>query len=574
MAKIDGGELIVRTLMKAGVKIVFSLHGGHLEPIYQASFGKDFEILDVRHEAAAGHAAEGYTRTTGLPSVAAVTAGPGFTNVLTSIASAWLDCMPVLYIAGSPPLRDVEHNVLQGGFDQVRMAEPITKWSHKVTQVHQIPQIVAQALRIATSGRPGPVFLDFPSDVIYDTIDEDVAFFPDTITVENATAPTDSQVKEALELLSGAKNPVIMAGGGAWLSGSGPELLRFAEATGIPVYANSRGQGLIPGDHPLFGGTFPNMARIRARTGEDPDVVMLLGARLGMFTAGITGRVVPTDAKIIHIDIEAKEIGRMRDATVGINADCKGTLIQFNKTLEKYTWPDRSSWSQAAHDASVSHREEFADAMARAEAPIHPYQVVATVADMLDDDTIIVADGGEAFDWMELVSRPKQGGSLLSAGYLGCLGTGFAWAIGAKKAHPDRPVVCVTGDGAAGFNIQEFETMVRHKIPVVVIILNNESWGMSLHAQDVMFGRNRTIITDIGQVNYHDVIAGFGAYTEEVREPADIAAAVKRAFESGKPACLNIVTDKWAVSPFTLNLLGERKDEREIMLPYYENLNR
>ena len=574
MAKIDGGELIVRTLMKAGVKIVFSLHGGHIEPIYQASFGKDFEILDVRHEAAAGHAAEGYTRATGKPSVAAVTAGPGFTNVLTSITNAWLDCMPVLYIAGSPPLRDVEHNVLQGGFDQVRMAEPVTKWSHKVTQVHQIPEIVAQALRIATSGRPGPVFLDFPSDVIFNVIDEDVAVFPETILIENTAAPSEEQTRQALALLANAERPVIMAGGGAWLSGSGSELFKFAEATGIPVYANSRGQGLIPSDHPLYGGTFPNLSRVRDKTGKDPDVVMLFGARLGMFTAGITGRVVPMDAKLIHIDIDGKEIGRMRNATVGINADCLGTVVQFNKHAGDFDWPDRNDWQQAVHSSSFSHREEFADDLKRTEAPIHPYQAVAAVADVIDKDAIVVADGGEAFDWMELVARPNQGGSLLSTGYLGCLGTGFGVAIGAQKAHPNRRVICVTGDGAAGFNIQEFDTMVRHNIPVVVVILNNESWGMSLHAQDVMFGRNRTIITELGRVNYHDVIAGFGAYAEEVTAPGEIAGALKRALESGKPACINIITDKWAVAPFTLNLLGERKDEKEIMLPYYENLNR
>ena len=235
MAQIDGGEMLLRVFERAGIDTIFTLHGGHLDAIFQASIGRELRLIDTRHEQAAGHAADGWARTTGRPGVAIVTAGPGFTDCITAIANAYLDCIPTLFIAGAAPLREAETLPLQGGLDQVAMVTPITKWAHRVTHTERIPDLTAQALRIATSGRPGPVFLELPIDVLFSRVDESRVTFPSKILPDSAPAPSPEAVERAVELLHAAERPAIMVGGGAWFSGAEPDLLAFAERTGIPV---------------------------------------------------------------------------------------------------------------------------------------------------------------------------------------------------------------------------------------------------------------------------------------------------------------------------------------------------
>jgi acetolactate synthase-1/2/3 large subunit len=573
MTKIDGGELLVRTMLAAGVDHVFTLHGGHLDAIYQACLDHNLPFTDCRHEAAVGHAAEGHSRATGKLGVAIVTAGPGFANAITAMVNAWLDRIPVLFIAGAPPLRDSETNPLQGGFDQVAMAAPTTKYSHRVSQTHSIPSIAAHAMRIARSGTPGPVFLEIPIDVLFDRVNEVAVKIPETIVFDSGPAPAPSAVSQAIELLNNAERPVIMAGGGVVYADAEDALISFAEKTGTPVFTNGKARGIPGGDHPLFGGGFLNLMPIEAIAGGRPDVVLMMGARMGMFTGGLTDGVIPYDAKVIHVDIDPKEIGRIRDIDCPIVADCRETLESMSAAASAYKWPDRAEWQKATLAASYLHRDLFADALANTESPLHPYQVVDAVARLADDDAIYVPDGGETFTWIETVARPQGLGKCLSMGYLGCLGTGMPMAIGAQIAHPDAQVICVVGDGAVGLNIQEFDTMVRHQLPITVVVVNNQAWGMSMHGQEMMFGRNRLAAVELGQTRYEQVAAGFGCHEEFVTEHKDLEPALKRAFESGKPACVNVMTDQAVVAPFTKILMGNWKQESEIVLPYYDNLD-
>jgi acetolactate synthase I/II/III large subunit len=573
MTKIDGGELLVRTMLAGGVDHVFTLHGGHLDSIYQACLEHNLPFTDCRHEAAVGHAAEGHARSTGKLGIALITAGPGFANALTAIVNAWLDRIPVLFIAGAPPLRDAETNPLQGGFDQVAMSLPVTKYAQRVTQTHSIPSIMAHAMRIARSGMPGPVFLEIPIDVLFDRVNEEAVKIPETIILDSAPAPAPDSVTHAVELLNGAERPVIMAGGGVFFAGAEEALITFAEKTGTPVFTNGKARGIPGGDHPLFGGGFLNLMPIEAIAGARPDVVLMMGARMGMFTGGNLDTVIPYDARIIHVDIDPKEIGRLRDIDCPIVADCRETLDALNAAASAHAWPDRTDWQKAALASSYLHREMFADALENAKAPVHPYQAVDAVVRLANDDAIFVPDGGETFTWIETVIRPRGGGKCLSMGYLGCLGTGMPMAIGAQIAHPDTQVICVVGDGAVGLNIQEFDTMVRHQLPIVVIVLNNQAWGMSLHGQEMMFGKNRLAAVELGQTRYERVAAGFGCHEEFVTEPDDLDAALKRAFDCGGPACVNIMTDQDVVAPFTKILMGAWKKESEIVLPYYDNLD-
>src|SRR5207249_8468770 len=286
-----------RVLEAQGIREVFTLHGGHLDAIYQAARGRGTRWIDTRHEQAAGHAADGWARTTGRVGVAMVTAGPGVTDVVTAVANAYLDCIPALFIGGAAPPPDPQTPPPPGRFDPLAPMQPITQWAHRITQTARIPDLVTQALRVATTGRPGPVFLEIPVDVLFARVDEERATVPAYLRPEAAPAPAAAAVERALAWLAEAERPLVMAGGGVWFSGGAAELRAFAELTGIPVVANSKAPGIVPGDHPLSGGGFGTLA-VLGQTGNGPDVVLLLGARLGLFTGGREASVVPRPGRV------------------------------------------------------------------------------------------------------------------------------------------------------------------------------------------------------------------------------------------------------------------------------------
>ncbi len=582
MAKVDGGELLVRVLERAGIDTIFTLHGGHLDAILQAAKARGLKLVDTRHEQAAGHAADGWARTTGRPGVAVVTAGPGFTDCVTAIANAYLDCVPTLFIAGAAPLREAETLPLQGGIDQVAMVTPITKWAHRVTHTERIPDLAIQALRIATTGRPGPVFLELPIDVLFARVDEESVKLPERIRPEFAPAPAPAGIERALDLLEAAERPAILAGGGAWFSGAGSALVAFAERIGAPVFSNAKAHGLVPADHPLCGRGFATLA-IAGHAGKaEADCVLVVGARLGLFTGGRSGRLIPSRARVIQIDIEAAEIGRNREIDVGIAADCRETLAALDAAAARRSFRDHRAWIETVQKVRHAHRFMFGEALAAEKGPIHPYRLTSEIAKMLPRDAIVIADGGETASWMDMVADVRGGGSWMSHGYLGCLGTGMPFAIAAKVAHPGRPVLCIVGDGSVGLNFAEFDTMARHGLPIVVVVNNDQIWGMSAHGQDLIYGEGRRVVTELGSTRYDLAAAGFGCHAEYVVDPGEIRPALERAFASGKPACVNVMTDPNVIAPVTVAMVGGARPptpapagtpaKSTIQIPYYENL--
>ena len=548
MAMVTGGELVVRTLVRAGVKQVFGLHGAHLETIFQSCLDHGIPITDTRHEVAAGHAAEGYARSTRSLGVAMATAGPGFTNIITSIANAFLDRTPVLYISGSSALNQAETNTLQSGLDQVAVATPITKWAHRVSVTADIPRLVAQAVRLATSNPPGPVLLDMPMDVLITQVDEASVAIPDRVVVDSRSVPEQSAVEDALKLLAGASRPVIMAGVGAYFSGAGAELRALAEATGIPVFSDFQAHGLLPSNHPLYGGTFHKMADLSAPD-QRPDLVLAVGVRFGLFTLGMSDLAVPLAAKIIHVEVDPKEIGRLRQVALPIVADPRETLRALNVSAKSHKWPDRSKWQQTIRTAKVERCKRMQKDLERTGPPIHPLQAVSAIVDNIAEDAIIVGDGAEAYHWMNEVIHQNHPGSYITHGFLGAVGMGLGLAIGAQVAHPKRPVLCLVGDGAIGFTIAEFDTMARRNLPIVAVVMNNHSWAASQHFQEIVSGKNRLTATELRDANYHEVAAAFGAYGRRVTEIKDLGPAIKAAFASGKPACINVSIDVAPIPP-------------------------
>ena len=555
--KVTAGEFLVRTLMQAQVEQIFALHGAHIEPVFQSCLDHHIGITDVRHEVAAGHAAEAYARAARKLGVALVTAGPGFTNVITSIANAYLDRTPVLYITGSAALRDAESNTLQAGIDQVAVARPITKWAHQITTADQLPRLAAQAVRIATSEPTGPVLLDIPMDVMGALLDEEQVSIPENTLLHAPPAPAPAAVDRAIALLSAAARPVLMLGGGVWQSGGEEVLREFVELTGIPVYSDFAGHGTLPSKHPLYIGTFHKMADLAAADAR-PDVVLALGVRFGLFTIGGSDMLVPAQARIIHIDTDAKEIGRLRNVEVPVVADSREALRALLTRAQACTWPDLGPWQETLRTIRKNRFNQFKDALARKAPPIHPYQAVATIVDHISDDTIIIGDGAESYHWLNEVIRQNHGGSYLTHSYLGAVGFGLGLSLGAKRAHPDRPVLCIVGDGGVGITIAEFDTMVRNQLPIVVVIINNSSWGASQHFQEIVSGAERVTGTRLGNARYHEVAAGFGCHAQLVTEIDDLGAAIENAYASGKPACINVAVDLQPVPPEVGMLMGGR----------------
>jgi acetolactate synthase-1/2/3 large subunit len=578
MTMIAGGEMLIRALEQQGVREVFALSGGHLDPIFQACRDHGLRLIDTRHEAAAAHMADGFARTAGKPGVAVVTAGPGVANAITGVANAWMDAVPMLCIGGRSPLRDEDRLPLQN-LDQVALMQPITKYARTVLHPDRIPEYVAAAWRHAVSGRPGPVFLDIPIDVLFTPVEERSLPGFEHFAPEGRPAASVESVDRALDALVRAERPCIFAGGGVMFSGAQDELREFAAMARIPVLANSKARGAVSERTDLGFGTFGLVASpmAQATAGGPPDVILMLGARVGMFTGSSGGSrsVIPDDATLIQVDIEPEEIGRIRDVQIGLAGDVRETLRLLIERGRGRVFRDHERWIEGLVASRSALRDLHAVPMSRAEPPIHQARLAREIADFMAGDGIIVADGGETSGWMGEQAIVESAGTWLSHGYLGCLGVGLPFGLAAKIAHPDRRVLTITGDGSAGLNIAEFDTAARHEIPLVVVVNNDQGWGMIRHGQIARYGEDRVVGAELGPTRYDLVAAGFGVHAEFVTEAEGIRPALERAFASGKPACLNVMTDP--AQPHRPPSAPQRETrreppadgEKEVELPYY-----
>ena len=554
MARVTGSHLICKALKLEGVKNIFALAGDHILPVLDVMADQDFKIYDTRHEQAAVHMADAWSRITEQPGVCMYTT-PGFANAIPGLTNAMHTEGPVISIAGCADSHDLGRGAQQE-IDQVHMAAPVTKGSFMVDGVRRIPEFIARAMRLAFSGRRGPVHLTIPIDIQEQSVEENEVVFthPDGYR-PNAPVLTDLElVRRAIALLRAAQRPLIIAGSAAGYTLSGAAMQRFAETTRLPIVTEEQSRGLIADDHPYAFGYFERGLNRAAAKVREADVVVLLGRKQD-FTIGFCRPPhVAADAKIIQIDPSPLEIGRNRGVDVGMIGDVTSILEQMTKEAANYQWTDLA-WLEELR-AARSAQAEWAENLARPDTPMHGLFVHKTLKSILRPDDCLVFDGGDFCHFGRAylpALKPKRWFNVSS---LGMLGSSLPTALAAKVAYPDARVFMLSGDGAFGFNGMEFDTAVRHKLNVVAILGNDSAWGIDRQIQLGLYGR--PVATDLLQTRYDQMVQGLGGHGEFVERPQDLEPALQRALASGKPALLNVAVQR-AISPRAEAAIGRRK---------------
>ena len=541
---LTGGYLIAKSLQMEGVGHIFTLAGDHILPVLDVMSDMDFRFVDTRHEQAAVHMADAWGRITGQPGVAMYTT-PGFANAIPGLSNAMHSESPLLSISGSAELLELGRGAMQE-IDQTGMAKPTTKGAWMVTDARRIPDMIAHALRVAYSGRRGPVHLTVPVDIQQQEVSADeVTFYqPSELRSTSPSPAAADQVRDAVELLRAANRPVIIAGSAAAYASTGDALQRFIEATRIPLMTEADARGLVSDDHPYCMGFFDNGLNRAAGLLREADAVVLLGRKQDLIVGYVLPPTVSADAKIVQIDPSAAEIGRNRGVAVGIVGDIEAVVGQLAAEAAKHTW-EELPWLarlRAERDAQL----QSLDTLAVAETPMHAMYVHKALQQHLRPDDTLVFDGGDFCHFARAYVPAQTPRSWLYVSTLGMLGSALPTALAAKLAHPDRRVIMLTGDGAFGFNGMEFDTAVRHDLAVVAILGNDSAWGIDRQIQLGVYGR--PIATDLLPTRYDQVVSGLGGHGEHVVDPAELSPALERALKVERPSLINVQVQR-AISP-------------------------
>ena len=543
MAAVTGGQLVAKFLRREGVKTIFTLAGGHIMDIYNGCVDEGIGIIDVRHEQSAVHCAEAWTRMTGVTGVAVVTAGPGVTDAVTGVANAFRNQTPVLVIGGQAPKRQF----LMGGLqelDHVSIMKPITKISLSIPDTDRIPELLATALREAWSGRPGPVFVEIPVDVLDAAVEEDRVVMPLAYRSKGRLQGDPALITQAADLLSGAERPAILAGSQVWHCRAVDALAAFVQRSEIPVYLNGAARGCMPPDSPFC------LSRSRRHALSAADVALVIGTPFDFRLA--YGKRISPEAKIVQVDLDFAEIGRNRDVDVGIQGDARAVLSQLTAAMSPSC--RGSVWLNELRriEAECDEKEKpflFSDAV-----PIHPLRLAREIKEFMKDDALIVADGGDVVTMSAGHIVPRKPGRWLDPGPLGTLGVGTPFAIAAKTALPDAEVIVLFGDGSFGLTGFDYDTLIRFNLPVIGIVGNNAAWNQVRYGQVEKYGRGRGNVANVlTALRYDRIVEAMGGYGECVTEPSGIRPALERARASGKPACINVLVDPDVFSSGTMN---------------------
>ena len=549
MSSIKGGELLLKCLVQENVRVIFAVPDGAYNSVLGKLKENGVRLIPPRHEAAAAHMADAWSRVTGEPGVCMAGAGPGTANLLSGIITARSEGSPVIAITAQCASKDIYPD--RGGVfqyaDQIGLFRSATKWNTYVSDPKRIPELVQKAFRVAMSDRPGPVQLDIPEDVLAAEVEEELAVVEprQRYRMTQPMAADRALIKEAAALLTEAALPAVYLGGGVRHSGAWSEARRLAEHLACPVLPSTSGRGLLPEDHPLY---FIPLSTGGMSARREADVVLLVGTQLGQHEnygrPPIWG--LPGQQKIIQVDVDTEAIGRNRPVDLGLVGDAGATLASLLEEVEAITEPRAPSEKLDEFRHQSQAWERNLAGLAREGKPIHPAKLMMEVADFFPRDGILVMDGGNTSLYCFQFQRVHEPRSFLWTSEFGHLGTGVPYALGAKLANPDRPVVLVTGDSAFGLNIQELETAFREKLPFICVVNCDYRWGMEVPGQIQAFGADNLVGVDHSRARYDQVAEGFGCFGAYVEDPAEIRPALEAAQRSGLPAVIQVVVDQEA----------------------------
>ncbi|HUL60464.1 MAG TPA: thiamine pyrophosphate-binding protein [Anaeromyxobacteraceae bacterium] len=541
METLTGGRLVARMIKKEGVSTIFTLSGLHVAPIYAGCVDEGVRIVDTRHEQAAAHAADAWARLTRGVGVAVVTAGPGVTDAVTGVANAWAANVPLVLLGGAAPTFNQGRGSLQE-MPQTQLFTGITKWSDRIPSPDLVPSFMARAFRVARAGRPGPVFLEIPWDVLSNGADEALAEAQVRYRTAARSPGDPRQIEAAVALLARAERPVLLGGSSVWWDDAVEALRRLADRTGIPVYLNGMGRGCLPPDHPSF------LQLSRKEALAQADVVVVVGTPLDFRVGYGTEPTFAPGARVAQVDADAAEIGRNRPIEVGIVGDARSVLEQLEAAVR--LGPAAAEWLTFLRDREAERAERQRAFERSDQRPIHHFRLAKALDEVAGraGDVTFVGDGGNVVAVAAKVLRVPRPGRWLDPGPLGCLGVGAPFAIAAKLLAPERPVCVVQGDGAFGLNGMDYETAVRFGLPMVVVVGNDAAWGQILIPQRALFGEEHSPATKLAPTRYDRVVEAFGGKGEHVEDPKDLVPALERAFASGTVYCVDVAIDPEAAA--------------------------
>jgi acetolactate synthase-1/2/3 large subunit len=539
-----GGNHAVDVARAHGIDTMFTLSGAHVFPMYDAAVKTDppMRLVDVRHEQTAVFAAEATAKLTRRPGLAVLTAGPGVTNGISAVTTAHFNGSPLLVVGGRAPAFRWGAGSLQE-LDHPPLLAPVTKLAATVDSVETIADRFDDALRLASAPHRGPVFLDVPMDQLFSRAEVQQPGAPS----RDAVAPDPDDVARVGKLLAEAKQPVLIIGSDVWSDGAEVAARRLAETAGIPVITNGMGRGIVPAGHPLL------VTRARGAAFGGADLVVVVGVpldfRLGF---GVFGKDDP--AAVVHLADSPGQLARHVDLAGSASGDLG---LVLDGVLEVWTQHARSTpydeWTTSLQAATRAAVDADRDLLASDADPIHPARIYGELSGRLADDAVVIGDGGDFVSYAGKYVEAKVSGGWLDPGPYGCLGTGLGYAIGARLARPSSQVVLMLGDGAAGFSLMDVDTLVRHGLPVVIVMGNNGGWGLEKHPMRFLYGYD--VAADLApQTRYDEVVRALGGAGELVTRPSDIGPAMDRAFASGVPYLVNIVTDPEIAYPRSTNL--------------------
>lgn len=535
---LGGGQAVARVIDGAGVDTVFTLTGGHISPVLEGCDELGIDVIATRHEATAGFMAAAYGVLNREPGVCLVTAGPGHTNAYSAFTQAHEAGYPLVSLSGQYELEAEGRGALQE-VDQVAMVDEITKWARQADTTDRLVTYTKEAFRQAATTPRGHAHVSLPRDVLSQSDSADAFPTLEPGRVTPIPQPGDEEaVTAAIESLADADRPVLITGGGAWFADAGDQLREFVERTQIPVFTHEESRGMIPDSHELCFGSPIFKLNGASRRIQEADCVVLLDVDLDwrMDYGEPPMLPDPDGATIVQIDDTPANIGEKTPVDVGIVADARSVLTQFVDVAGDREWERSTEWVRTLTEATESFAADHADAFTSDETPIHPGRLTADMADVIDDETRVVFDGGNIGKWGKLaIPAEKPGRWLRLKGPFACIGYGLPTALAAKVAAPDDDVVLLTGDGSFGYHVMEIETAVRYDLPVTCVVANNGAWG-SVGGGEAPTG------TVLPETKFHELAEDLGGHGELVTDPDDVQPALERAVASDEPAVVNVRT--------------------------------